>query len=112
MAFDETLATDRDKARALLGDTGTPALLTDTYMDAVLGLYSFNAAVSFMANGLAAKYAQEPDRVTLPSGLSVSWAERVKYWTGLALSLGGVSAGAAFAVQLARTDGYSALAAE
>ena len=117
MSYDDTLPTDLDKIRALLGDTSNDAateLLTDDHIEAMLSLYSFNAATATMAMSLAARFAQEPDRVTLPSGLSVSWSERVKYWLSLASQMqgGGVTGGAAFSHTPTRMDGYSVYQAE
>jgi len=117
MSYDDTLPADLDKARALLGDTSNDSateLLTDDHIDAMLALYSFNTAVATMAMGLAARFAQNPSSVSLPSGLSVSWSERVKYWLGLAAQMqaGGVSGTyTAFSHTPTRIDGYSDLAA-
>lgn len=83
MPYDDELTTDRDKIRALLGDTESTALLTDAHYDAVLSLYDFNGAVAFLANELAATYARKPGSVTL-YGLSVSWRDRVATWLALA----------------------------
>lgn len=114
MSYDDTLPTDLDKARALLGDTSSTELLTDDHIEAVLALYPFNSAVAFMAEGLAARFAQNPSSVALPSGLSVSWSERVKYWKGLAEQMrsGGVTSSGAFSRTPTRTDGYADYAAE
>lgn len=117
MAYDDTLPTDLDKARALLGDTTNDSateLLTDDHIDAVLGLYTFNSAVAFMAEGLAARFAQKVSSVGLPGGLSASWSERVKYWKGLAeqMRAGGVTASGAFSRTPTRVDGYSVYQAE
>lgn len=117
MAYDDTLPTDLDKARMLLGDTSNDSsteLLTDDHIDAVLGLYSFNSAVAFMAEGLAARFAQDPSSVSLPSGLSVAWSERVKYWKGIAQQMrdGGVVGGGAFSHTPTRSDGYATYAVE
>jgi hypothetical protein len=80
-------------------------------MDAVLALYSYNAAVAFMAEGLAARFAQKVSSVALPGGLSAAWSERVKYWTGLAERMrnGGVTSSGAFSHASPRADGYTAL---
>lgn len=112
MSYDDTLPADLDKARALLGDTSNNAsteLLTDDHIDAVLLLYAFNGGVAFLAQELATRFAQKPGNVSLPSGLSVSWADRVKTWLALATQMraGGVVIGGAFAVQPTRNDGYS-----
>lgn len=113
MSYDETLGTDLDKARALLGDTSDDSdteLLTDDHIEAVLTLYAFNGGVAFLARELAARFAQKPGSVSLPGGLSVSWAERVKTWLALATQMqsgGGVSGFTAFSRTPTRSDGYS-----
>jgi hypothetical protein len=114
MSYNDTLPTDKDKARALLGDTATLELLTDGHMLAVLALYAFNGGVAFMAEELAARFAQEPGDIGLPSGLRVSWRDRVSTWLALAAQMrsGGVVVGGAFSVSPPRTDGYAELAAE
>lgn len=88
MSYDDTLPTDMDKARALLGDTSndpTTELLTDDHIEAVLAMQStFDAAIAWMADELAVRFAQKPGSVSLPSGLSVSWAERVRAWQAIA----------------------------
>lgn len=117
MSYSDTLDSTLDKVRALLGDTSNDAsteLLTDDHIDAVLALYPFNSAVAFMAEGLAARFAQKVSSVSLPGGLAASWAERVKYWKGLAVQMrgGGVTVAGAFSVASPRADGYAAYAAE
>lgn len=117
MSFSDTLETQLDQARFLLGDTTndpSTELLTDDHIDAVLALYAFNPAVAFMAEGLAARFAQKVSSVGLPGGLSASWAERVKNWKDIAAQMraGGVTSGGAFAVTTKRGDGYADLAAE
>lgn len=115
MSYDDSLSTNTDKARALLGDTSNdPAteLVTDDHIDAALLLYSFNGGVAFLASELASRFAQKPGSVGLPGGLSVSWADRVKTWLALAAQMraGGVVTGSAFAVNPPRADGYQELA--
>ena len=118
MPYSDTLESDLDKVRALLGDTSNVAateLLTDDHIEAMLALYAFNVAVAYMATGLAARFAQDPSSVSLPSGLSVSWSERVKYWLSLAAQMrdGGIAASStAFSRTPTRTDGYAAYQAE
>jgi len=90
MSYDPTSTSDRDRARAKLGDTSNdPAteLLTDAHMDSVLEQYGYALGVAFMADELAARYAQQPGSVGLPSGLSVSWPERVKNWQRIAAEM-------------------------
>jgi hypothetical protein len=113
MAYDPTLPTDKDYVRFVLGDTETVELLSDTQILAVLALYpTRNATIAVLAQGLAAQYAQRPDRVTLPSGLSVAWSERVKYWLLLVANGGQAGASGAFSTTPTRADGYATLAAE
>ena len=88
MSYSDTLETDLDKLRAWIGDTSndpSTELLTDDHIEAVLALYPpFATALAFLADELAVRFAQKPGSVTLPSGLSVSWAERVKAWQAIA----------------------------
>lgn len=108
MSYDDTLPTDLDKARALLGDTATTELLTDDHIEAVLALYSFNSSVAFLATELATRYAQKPGSVSA-NGKSVSWADRVRTWLALATQMraGGVTGPpsvAPYAGGLSKTD--------
>lgn len=96
--YDDTLPTDKDKARSILGVTTVTseatALVTDEHIDAVLTWQgSIDGAVSFLASELAARFAQLPSDVSLPSGLRVAWRERIATWLALAgrASTGGVS---------------------
>jgi hypothetical protein len=85
--FDETLPTDRDRLRFLLGDTDVvlnPLLQDETY-DATLSQSSdWRLAGAALAEGLASKFAQEPDSVSIPGDVSVSWRSRVENWVRLA----------------------------
>lgn len=117
MSFSDTLDTQLDQARYLLGDTtNDPAteLLTDDAVDAALTLYGYNGGVAFMAEGLAARFAQKVSSVSLPGGLAASWSERVKYWLNLAvrMRMGGVTTVGAFSVSATRADGYADYQAE
>lgn len=114
MSYDDTLPTDMDKARALLGDIDeADELRTDDHYEALLTRYDLNSTVAFVAQSLATEYARKPGSVTLPNGLSVSWRDRVAAWQALATQMraGGVTGGGAFSVQPARNDGYAALEA-
>lgn len=89
--YDDTLPDNRDKVRSILAITDVTseatALRTDEHIDAVLTWQgSLDGAVRYIANSLAAQFAQKPGSVRLPSGLSVSWAERVGTWRALAES--------------------------
>jgi hypothetical protein len=61
-------------------------MLQDEDYAASLALHSNNeqAALRNLAAGLAAQFASQPDRVTLPSGLSVSWSQRLAQWNRIA----------------------------
>jgi hypothetical protein len=113
MSYDDSLATDTDKVRAFIGDTSNNSateLLTDDHIEAVLSLYTpFASAVAFLASELAVRFAQQPGSVTLPSGLSVSWASRVATWMALAqlARSGQLVSGGAFSVVSPRADGYA-----
>lgn len=109
MGYDDTLPTDKDKARAALADTASTELLTDAHINAVLALYGFSGGIAFLANELTMRFAQQPDQVTLPSGLRVSWAKRT--WAALVASGGVIGGGGGFSVGMTRTDGYADAAA-
>lgn len=100
-SYDDTLPTDKDKARSILGATddtsATTALVTDEHIEAVLTWQgSLDGAVAFLASELASRYAQMPSDVSLPSGLRVAWRERIATWLALAgrASPTGVGSGA------------------
>jgi hypothetical protein len=86
--YDETLATDLDRVRHYLGDTDVDpeenALRSDEHIAAVLeGEESLEAAIVVIADGLIAQFGQEPDNVRLPSGLTVSFKNRIDAWKRL-----------------------------
>jgi hypothetical protein len=92
--FDELLPTAKDKARALLGDTAVTAgtttipaaraLLSDEHIAAVLALATpFEAAVAWLADELAVRFAQVPDSIS-DSGSALRWSERIPAWRELA----------------------------
>lgn len=92
--YDDTLPTDRDKARSLLGTTDVTseatALVTDEHIDAVLTWKAdLDRAVAFLASELATRFAQKPSDVSLPSGLRTSWRDRISTWLTLAERAGG-----------------------
>lgn len=89
--YDETLPTDKDKARSLLGDTDVEpdanALHSDEHITAVLALEgSLNAAVVYLAKELIAKYAQEPIKIT-EQGRTIDLSERLRAWRGIVQDL-------------------------
>jgi hypothetical protein len=117
MTYSASSTTDRNTARFLLGDTSNDVateLLTDAQIDAVITLHGYNGGVAYLAEGLAARFAQKVSSVSLPGGLSAAWSERVKYWTRLAeqMRAGGVTGTSAFSRTPTRVDGYSELQAE
>jgi hypothetical protein len=87
-SFDEELPSDLDRARFELGDTTVEseedALLSDEAIAAVIAWKGYTAGVAYLAEGLIARFGQEPDSVRLPSGLSVSFRDRIAVWTRLA----------------------------
>ena len=85
MSYDPTSTTTRNLARGILGDIDTSnELRADAHYDAILALYGYSAGVAFVANSLAAEHGRKPGSVTLPSGLSVAWRDRVATWLALA----------------------------
>jgi hypothetical protein len=71
VSFDNTLPSNRDRCRALVGDTDEAnELFSDDHYDAVEAQQtSFELFVAFIADELVAVYAQEPDRVGLSDGI-------------------------------------------
>jgi hypothetical protein len=101
-SYDETLPTDRDRARYLLGDTAVDpeadALRTDEHYDAVLADEpTFEAAVILIANSLITEFAQEPDSIRLVNGLSISFKERIDAWDRLVTQMQATQTAAAAA---------------
>jgi hypothetical protein len=94
LSFDNTLPSNRDRARALVGDTDEEnELFSDDHYDAVEAQQtSFELFVAFIADELVAVYAQEPDRVGLSDGTSVAWTERIGAWKALASRMRGLDA--------------------
>lgn len=111
MAYDPTLATAIDRVRFAVGDTAATPLLPDATYTALIATYGESGAAGQAAGALAVLFAQKPGSVTLPNGLSVSWASRVSAWQRIASGAAGVGA-VSFAAGAARGDGYAASAAE
>lgn len=85
MAWDPTLATPRDYARLLLGDTDDAnQLLLDATYDASLARYGYNLTVGKLARGLATRFAQQPDEYDDEGGVQVRWRKRVDQWNLIA----------------------------
>lgn len=90
--FDAALGTERDRARFMLGDTGALLddaggqvwLLQDETLDALIETYGFREAVALAADGLVARFAQEPDSYADEGGVKVEWRERIDAWRDLA----------------------------
>lgn len=80
-SYDDALPEDRDKIRAILGDTNSGDWLhTDSHIDAVLTWQaSIDAAVAFLARELIARYARQPVVVTA-TGETVNYSDRLKSW--------------------------------
>ncbi len=90
--YDPEERTPLNKARELLGDTAVDpeanALHSDEHIELVLvEAGSFEAGVQYLANELITRFAQEPDSVRLPSGMTVSFKERINAWKNLVQTL-------------------------
>lgn len=83
--YDEQLSSDRDRVRAMLGDTDTTnALLSNEHIAAVLAAEGgVHGAVAFLANELVATYARTPVRWTA-DGATFDLTERLLTWRRLA----------------------------
>jgi hypothetical protein len=117
MAFTyvDTLPTARDRLRFALGDTNTPGYITDETYTATLLLNDQDevASVRQLAGHLAVRFANEPGSIRLPSGLSISYRERVAQWVAIAtgkmptiVNPGGIPGSYGYAVVPKRDDGY------
>lgn len=82
--YQDSLPSDRDRARATLGDTSASDWLhTDDHINAVLTWKgSLDAAVAFLAGELIARFAQEPVRKTA-QGESLDYSDRLKSWQAI-----------------------------
>lgn len=80
-SYDDALPTDRDKIRAILGDTNAADWLhSDAHIDAVLTWQGgIDAAVAFLARELIARYARQPV-VTTALGETVNYSDRLRSW--------------------------------
>lgn len=83
--YDDTLPTDKDRARSLVGDTDVEnALHSDEHIDAVLAMQgSVAAASSYLAQELVARFASNPIRKSA-SGVSVDYTENLRLWRQIA----------------------------
>lgn len=96
--YTDTLPTDLDKARSLLGDTdiGDPLLgdtdigdplFSDEHIKAVIALAgSLDAGVARLADELVVTFARDPIRYS-SDGASVDMSARIPAWEGLAARL-------------------------
>ncbi|MBI1756193.1 MAG: hypothetical protein HYR64_03700 [Fimbriimonas ginsengisoli] len=85
-SFDPSLHAPRDHARLALGDTDAASpLLDDETLDAKLSSSGYLEAVAQLAEALATRFAQEPDRYSEgQAGLSAQWTQRIAAWRKLA----------------------------
>lgn len=58
-------------------------LLADETIDGMLSKFTYGESLAQLADSLASRFAQEPDRIS-DSGVSVSWKDRVATWRQLA----------------------------
>ena len=80
------------RARLQLGDTGrlkddagaTVWMLEQDEIDAMVVTFGYSEGVAVLADSLAVRFAQEPDRYTDESGVAVVWTQRIKEWSDLA----------------------------
>lgn len=110
--YDDTLPTDKDLARAALGDTDMDApIFSDEHITAVLTMRGSVAdGVASLAGELIATYAHQPVKKSA-YGVSVDYTDRIVVWRQIALAsaAGGSSA---FSVASPRSDGYAQAAAD
>jgi hypothetical protein len=90
-SYSAARGSDLDKARELLGgcDISSPeaALRSDEDIQAILDREKLNRGVAWLAAALYAEYAQQPVRVSLVSGLTVDYSDRIDAWDKLAAPL-------------------------
>lgn len=101
--YDETLPTEKDEARSLLGDTvvvpAEDALRSDEHYLAVIAKKGLEAGVAFIADSLVAQFSQDPVKITL-SGLAVDFSARIPTWEKLATRMRAAAATASGAATL------------
>lgn len=95
--YDETLPTEKDEARYLLGDTvvepESRALRSDEHINAVIAKKGFELGVAFIAEGLIAEFGQQPVKLS-DSGASLDFSARIPAWTTLAQRMRAAAAAA------------------
>lgn len=112
MSYDDTLATDRDRARSLIGDTDESAELhSDEHIDAVLTEQgSLGMAVSYLAHELVVRYEQDPISFR-DAGGEFNFSQRLTTWRLLATAYRTViTAQAAASVAAASSSPFSSVA--
>lgn len=80
------------RARYMLGDTGrlkddagaTVWLLDQEEIDALITTFGFSEGVAQLADGLAVRFAQEPDKYADEGGVEIEWSSRINAWQSLA----------------------------
>jgi hypothetical protein len=109
--YDDTLPTDKDLARAALGDTDMDApIFSDEHITAVLTIRGNVAdGVASLAGELVATYSHQPVKKSA-YGVSVDYTDRIAAWRQIALAAATGGRGA-FAVASPRADGYAENAA-
>lgn len=98
--YKTTLATARDRIRFALGDTDvTSALLSDQEIAAALSAKgSEDAATTYLARGLVAKFANQPNHVTA-DGVTLDYSERIAIWREVAQAAQAVTTGGGFRIR-------------
>ena len=90
-SFSPTLTNPIDRARYALGDTGnldangSPVwLIAQDTLQALLDANGYAEGVAEAADGLVARFSQDPDLYRQESGLQVEWKNRLQAWRDLA----------------------------
>lgn len=80
-SYDDRLITDRDRLRAMVGDTQADSfLLSNDHLDAVLSIQgTLGSALAFCCDELIARFANEPV-VWSSQGESTDFRERIATW--------------------------------
>ncbi len=85
--YDDSLPTEKDVARAALGDTNMDApIFSDEHITAVITLAgSVEAGVAALARELIATYAHQPVQKSA-YGISVDYSDRIAVWQSIVSS--------------------------
>lgn len=104
--YDDTLSTDKDKARSQIGDTDiTDALMSDEHIEAVLTWKgSVALAVAYLAQELIARFARDPIRMT-DNGATTDMTENMRIWRQLAGDAQAAASGGALSFVTANYTG-------